>query len=153
MRSGLRSMRAATAIALVAIAASACQQPSSTGDLSSPAAVTVVTVDGGSYQRIPPATLATMLVAKDFTLVNVHVPYEGEIEPTDLSIPFDTIESRLADLPATDQRIVLYCQTGRMSAIAAEALVKAGYTDVWDLAGGMEAWKASGQPLLERPPG
>lgn len=148
-------MRAATtAVALIAIAASACQQPSSTGDVSSPAVVAeVVAVDGGSYQRVPPATLATMLVAKDFTLVNVHVPYEGEIEPTDQFIPFDTIESRLADLPATDQRIVVYCKTGRMSAIAAEALVKAGYTDVWDLAGGMEAWKGAGQLLLERSPG
>ena len=151
MRSG--SARALALLAVVLLAA--CQSSTTTtGGASSPqAAPEIVTVDGGSYLRVQPVELAAMLRAKDFTLVNVHVPYAGEIEPTDAFIPFDTIASRLAELPATDQPIVLYCQTGRMSAIAAETLVKAGYTDVWDLAGGMEAWTAAGLPLVQRAPG
>ncbi len=134
----------------------ACQPPSTTpaGGISSPTAdAEVITVEGGSYRRVQPQTLATMLGAKDFTLVNVHIPYQGEIDPTDAFIPFDTIASSRADLPARDQPTFLYCQTGRMSAIAAETLVKAGYTDVWDLAGGMEAWTAAGFQLVQRPPG
>lgn len=151
MRSG--SARALALLAVVLLAA--CQSSTTTtGGASSPqAAPEIVTVDGGSYLRVQPVELAAMLRAKDFTLVNVHVPYAGEIEPTDAFIPFDTIALRSADLPATDQPIVLYCQTGRMSAIAAETLVKAGYTDVWDLAGGMEAWTAAGLPLVQRAPG
>ena len=35
-----------------------------------------------------------------------------------------------------------------MSAIAAEALVKGGYTDVWNLDGGMIAWEEAGLPLI-----
>ena len=151
MRSG--SARALALLAVVLLAA--CQSSTTTtGGASSPqAAPEIVTVDGGSYLRVQPAELAAMLRAKDFSLVNVHVPYAGEIDPTDAFIQFDTIAARLADLPATDQPIVLYCQTGRMSAIAAETLVKAGYTDVWDLAGGMEAWTAAGLPLVQRAPG
>lgn len=157
----MRSRSATSHVARVALAIltsallAACQSTTTvTGDVTSaPVAPQIVTVDGGSYLRVQPADLASMLRAKDFTLVNVHVPYAGEIDPTDAFIPFDVIASRLADLPATDQSIVLYCQTGRMSAIAAETLVKAGYTDVWDLAGGMEAWTAAGLPLVQRPPG
>ena len=40
-------------------------------------------------------------------------------------------------------------RSGRMSAIAAEALVGFGYTNVWDLKGGMIAWKEAGYPIAE----
>lgn len=147
--------RALAPAILTMVLLAACQSTTTTtGGVSSPqVAAEIVTVDGGSYLRVQPAELAAMLRAKDFSLVNVHVPYAGEIDPTDAFIPFDTIAARLADLPAKDQPIVLYCQTGRMSAIAAETLVRAGYTDVWDLGGGMEAWTAAGLPLVQRAPG
>jgi len=43
--------------------------------------------------------------------------------------------------------VVLYCRSGRMSAIAARRLVRLGYRDVWELAGGMDAWQRQGLPL------
>ena len=119
---------------------------------SQPAADTDVRVPvdgGGSYVDITAARLADMLEAKDFTLVNVHIPYDGEIAPTDLFIPFDEVEDRLADLPAREAKIVLYCRSGSMSAIAARTLVAAGYTNVWNLDGGMNAWRALGYPVVQ----
>lgn len=112
----------------------------------------VVPVEGdGSYLNVSPEDLAPMLAAKTFQLVNVHVPYEGEIEGTDLFIPFDQIEQNLGKLPAdTGAQIVLYCRTGRMSDIAAPALVKLGYTNVWNLVGGMVGWEQAGFPLLKK---
>ncbi len=38
----------------------------------------------------------------------------------------------------------------RMSAIAAEELVKDGYANVWNLDGGMAAWEQQGFPLKEK---
>lgn len=89
-----------------------------------------------------------MLGTKDFFLVNVHVPYEGEIEPTDAFVGYDDIENNLDKLPVDkSSKIVLYCRSGRMSAIAAETLTNLGYTNVYNLMLGMHDWQASGYPL------
>jgi len=106
---------------------------------------------GGSYTDVGAAGLAAMLERKDFRLVNVHVPYEGEIPGTDLFIPFNQVEANVAKLPADKgARLVLYCRSGGMSAIAARTLVRLGYTDVWNLDGGMIAWRQTGHPVLPK---
>lgn len=106
---------------------------------------------GGSYTDVSVEGLALLLEEKDFPLVNVHIPYEGEIEGTDQFIPFNEIEQNLDQLPADKEaRIVLYCRSGSMSAQAAQTLVALGYTDVWNLDGGMIAWENSGRPLLRQ---
>ena len=106
---------------------------------------------GGSYTDVSAVGLAAMLDDKDFPLINVHIPYEGEIEGTDVFVPFDEIEQNLDKLPADkDAQIVLYCRSGSMSGTAARELVSLGYTDVWNLDGGMIAWKQAGYPLLDK---
>lgn len=92
-----------------------------------------------------------MLPAKDFALVNVHSPYEGELPQTDAFIPFDAIEDHLDALPAKDALIVLYCRSGNMSTTAAETLVRLGYTNVMEVDGGFNGWKARGNELLQNP--
>ena len=103
-----------------------------------------VSVSGGNYTDVSVNELQTMLVNKDFTFVNVHVPFEGSISGTDLTIPYDQIAQNLDKLPDKTAKIVLYCRSGRMSAIAAEALVGLGYSDIWNLSGGMAAWEQAG---------
>lgn len=104
---------------------------------------------GGSYTDVSAAGLAAMLQQKDFLLINVHVPYEGEIPGTDLVVPFDQIQANLGKLPADrSARLVLYCRSGARSATAARTLVKLGYTDVWNLEGGMIGWRRAGHPIV-----
>ena len=45
-----------------------------------------------------------------------------------------------AAYPALDAKLVLYCGGGYRSALAADALQKMGYTNVYSLAGGWRAW-------------
>ena len=112
-----------------------------------------VTVSGGAYNNVHAQELNTMLDNKDFVFINVHIPFEGNISDTDLSIAYDQITdpANLAQLPVDkNARIILYCRSGRMSAIAAEELVKLGYTNVWNLQGGMLDWERAGFEIQEK---
>lgn len=139
--------RLAAVLVVIALATIACS-PSADGG---PASEVRVPVDGGgSYVDIPADRLTAMLAAKDFVLINVHVPYEGELAQTDAFIPFDRIAEETAALPADKTaKIVLYCRSGSMSAIAARTLVGLGYTSVYNLDGGLNAWRARGFEVLD----
>ena len=117
-----------------------CQSKAVTGE-------TVSTADG-SYQNITPTELHSILKNKDFAFINVHIPFAGNIPDTDLSIPYNEIQQNLSQLPKDkDVKIVLYCSSGRMSQIAAEELLSLGYSNVWNLQGGMVDWQQAGFEL------
>lgn len=130
----------------------ACAPATSTAPTSAPSGGSVgkpVVTQGGAYTDITPKELQAMLGRKDFTFVNVHIPFEGDIAQTDVSIPYNEIDRNLGKLPADkNAKIVLYCRSGRMSTEAAQVLVKQGYTHVFQLAGGMVAWENAGYPLV-----
>ena len=97
-----------------------------------------------------PAEFSSILAADpDLPLVNVHIPYEDHIDGTDAFIAFDSILES-PDLPSDKSApIALYCRSGNMSGQAAAALADAGYTNVIDLDGGMNAWEAGGNSLVD----
>ena len=104
-----------------------------------------VSLEGGSYKNVDAKGLNTMLKNKDFVFINVHIPFAGDIADTDLSIPYDQIEQNLSQLPSDkNAKIVLYCRSGHMSQIAAEKLVSLGYSNIWNLKGGMIGWEQAG---------
>ena len=118
------------------------------GCQSQPVSGETISIAGGSYQNVAAKELKSMLKGKDFLFINVHTPFAGNIVRTDMSIAYDQIEQDLSQLPADkNAKIVLYCRSGRMSAIAAEELVSLGYTNVWNFDGGMDAWMQSGYEL------
>jgi rhodanese-related sulfurtransferase len=91
-----------------------------------------------------------MMKDKDFLPINVHIPPGSSIPGTDLFLPYNEITApgNILQLPSEkDSQIVLYCRSGRMSEIAAEELLKLGYTNVWNLSGGMLRWEQMGYPL------
>jgi rhodanese-related sulfurtransferase len=110
-----------------------------------------IAVQGGQYTNISVAEMQSMLKNKDFTFINVHIPFEGDIPDTDLSIPYNEIDQNLDKLPEDkNAKIVLYCRSDRMSSIASETLVNLGYTNVWNLEGGMVAWEQADLPIEGR---
>lgn len=133
-------------LATLVLVVAACA-PTASGD----AQTGTFAKNADGYVDISVQQLADMLQDKDFTFINVHIPYEGEIAQTDAFIPFDQVTDYLGVLPDKDAPIVLYCRSGRMSTEAAEVLVELGYSNVFELDGGFNAWKAAGFEVLNKP--
>ena len=67
-------------------------------------------------------------------------------------MPYNEIEENLSKLPKDmGAKMVLYCRSGSMSAIAARELVKLDFTNVSNLAGGMVEWEKQGYKLIRKP--
>ena len=127
-------------------------QSTHTGIHAQDQALQKVYVEGvGVYFIIKPHALHKMMEEKDFLLVNVHIPYEGEIKKTDLFVSYLKIREHLDRFPGgRDSKIVLYCRSDRMSSIAAHTLLHHGYSRIFVLKGGMIAWQRAGYPLISR---
>ena len=98
--------------------------------------------------------LNTILRSRDFPLINVHIPFEGEIPDTDAHIPYNEIKQYADQLPQDrSAKLVLYClrdggRSPTRSVAASKTLAEMGYTDVVYVQGGMKAWRAAGYELL-----
>ena len=103
------------------------------------------------FARLDPAEFAERMKNQEAAVVNVHIPYEGELADTDIFIPYDKIVSDTRLPQDKEQELLLYCRSGRMSEEAGAALHDAGYTKVAHLEGGMKAWEAAGRPLIQNP--
>lgn len=97
---------------------------------------------GPRVPQIEGADLARRLNGADAPyLVDVRTPSEfrqGHIPAAKL-IPLGQIGARLHEIPK-DRPIVTICRSGHRSTVAAQQLMKAGYS-VQSLSGGMMAWR------------
>ncbi len=89
---------------------------------------------------------------KGFVLVDVRSPEEhvsGMIPGTDLNIDFREMKTRHQEIGAQlNDHIVVYCQSGHRSNIAAETLADLGYRNVYNVDGSMNAWMEAGYPVV-----
>ena len=100
--------------------------------------------------RLSPVELSNLLATSDPIVINVHIPYAGDIPGTDTSIPYDNVDAIEAYLNGDKcADVVLVCLSGGMSLSAGNELIKRGYLRIRDLNGGMMAWQNAGYPLLK----
>src|SRR5215468_6742859 len=107
-------------------------------------------------QEQPPAEVKKRLDAGEpVVVIDVRDPDEyrdGSIEAaTNISRGF--LEFRIGTVaPEPSTPVVLYCQTGLRSMLAAKALHDLGYTNVINLQGGFQRWAQSGLPVVKDTP-
>ncbi|MHB1315170.1 MAG: rhodanese-like domain-containing protein [Christensenellales bacterium] len=100
-------------------------------------------VSSEAYRTISPKQAKEMIAKEGVLLVDVRTPEEyaeGHI-PGSILLPSEEItKGNFASvLPDKEAVTIVYCRSGRRSAIAAAELAKAGYTNVYDL-GGIIDW-------------
>jgi rhodanese-related sulfurtransferase len=57
------------------------------------------------------------------------------------------LEARINEVPK-DKKILVYCRTGHRSTTASNILLAAGYSDIYNMQGGITAWTAAGYPVV-----
>ncbi|MEG6586247.1 rhodanese-like domain-containing protein [Dendrosporobacter sp. 1207_IL3150] len=76
----------------------------------------------------------------DFIDVRTNDEYtQGHIPGAKL-IPLDELAGRITEIPK-DTKIMLICRSGNRSTTAAKVLLSNGYTNIYNVSGGMLAWK------------
>ena len=102
--------------------------------------------DGGSasYDQISGAEAKALMDSESGYIIidaRTHEEYDQGHIPGAILIPEYEIADRAEnELPDKDQLILVYCRSGRRSKIAAEELVKLGYTNVKEF-GGIIDWE------------
>jgi hydroxyacylglutathione hydrolase len=85
-------------------------------------------------------------------VVDVRAPSEWQAAHLagSLNVPLNHLRERLNEVPQ-DRTVVVHCEGGYRSAIAASVLAQAGRKNVLDLVGGFKAWSASKLPYETEP--
>ncbi|MCU0256466.1 MAG: rhodanese-like domain-containing protein, partial [Vicinamibacterales bacterium] len=99
-----------------------------------------------------PEQVHAWLAAGEILLVDVREANEYAFERIHgaLLYPLSTFDP--AALPAEGRRLVLHCGSGKRSLMAAHKLQAAGHGHLTHLAGGIQAWKAAGLPVIRIDP-
>jgi molybdopterin/thiamine biosynthesis adenylyltransferase/rhodanese-related sulfurtransferase len=94
---------------------------------------------------------ADRLRASGAVLVDVReqVEWDAGYIPGAVHVPRSYLEQNIESVvPDRSARVVVYCASGVRSAYGSATLGQLGYTNVVNLAGGIEAWKRLGLPVI-----
>lgn len=146
MRARLIPLSLAVVILMLALVAAGCsgQEAASSGEASSgadPAAYVTVDVKAASEALSSDAAAQLLDVREPEEWAETGVPQGAVL------IPLADVESRAAAELAPDKPVYVICRSGNRSQVASETLVGLGYTQVYNVDGGVTAWAQAGLPM------
>jgi rhodanese-related sulfurtransferase len=113
--------------------------------------------------RVTPRAAYRELLARQAILVDIRPAAqraaEGEVHPVVhplhvernvLEWRFDPRSEARLEQASYNARVIVLCQEGYTSSLAADALVRLGVRRATDLVGGLRAWREAGLPLAPR---
>jgi len=89
-----------------------------------------------------------MTGGEDYIILDVRTLEEfgqGHLEGA-VHIPVNELEGRLGEL-SKDKPIIVYCKSGGRSKTASDLLIENGFTQVYDMSGGILEWEQKGYPM------
>ncbi|QWF71024.1 rhodanese-like domain-containing protein [Methylomonas paludis] len=102
------------------------------------------------YESISPLIAVTKMNDENSLIVDVRDPQEfikSHIEDAQ-NIPLAKLEEQLPKLGKHKSHpLIVVCQTGARSATASKTLSKAGFEQVFNMAGGMQSWEDNKLPI------
>lgn len=95
-------------------------------------------------RQIAPGTLKEWIKSgKDFLLIDVRQDWEREAYNIGgRHIPFEEVLAHQSEI-SKEKDVVLYCEKGIRSSIVIQRLEALGFDNLYNLSGGMKAWKAA----------
>lgn len=130
----------------------------SCGDRPTPAAqspaesTTQPSQQEGVFRSLSPLEAKTLMESrKDLLLIDVRGPdelWQGSIPGSQL-VPFSEIAQGRMTLP-TNRPLLLICAVGGRSYAVGRYFAARGYPEIYNLSGGISAWKEAGLPLARR---
>jgi len=101
--------------------------------------------------NLPPAEAKAYLETEKPVLLDVRTPDEyaaGHIEnAVNMDYYAPDFSDRLSKLDKT-AKYLIYCRSGKRSASALKIMQEQGFTEIHDIAGGINAWIAAGYPIV-----
>jgi rhodanese-related sulfurtransferase len=111
-------------------------------------------------ERLEPTEAWAAATSADGALiVDTRVDRSAGIVPGSLHVPLSVLQWRVAPesdwrnpyVRGLDTHLILICDHGESSSLAAASLRELGFTRVGDVVGGFEAWLEAGLPVVEAP--
>src|SRR6056297_2018836 len=103
----------------------------------------------GEYKDLGPAEMADKMKSEPGTILDVRTPQEtaeGVIEGAVLMDFYEDDFAQSFQKLDKEKPVYVYCAKGGRSSNAAEMMVEAGFVKVYNLDGGMSAWKEAEMP-------
>lgn len=98
------------------------------------------------------ATQGRSMQAQGALLLDVREPeeYAQGHAPGSRLLPVGQLKNRLEEIRAYENKpVAVICRSGRRSAQAASILKQAGFKEVYNVEGGMNAWEKSALPITK----
>lgn len=132
-------------LAAVVLAFSSCESKKENAEettLSQTESVKVINLDPAEFQQ----KSGTGIVIDVRTAEEIA---EGKIAGAlELDYFLPSFQSKVDEL-GKDEEIYIYCAVGSRSREAAEMLIQQGFTKVYHLSGGIQAWAQKGLPIVQ----
>lgn len=110
------------------------------------------TAEGKKTERdVTPDEFEELIKKGDVIIIDVRsaFEYKGDKikDAINASITSDDFVKKIESLDK-DKTYLLYCQVGNRSSIATRMMLEKGFTNVYNLIGGIENWKHSKKPVV-----